>query len=52
LHMTAPGTIRTYLRPGLYSTTVKSLRSGAVRHSGAVRVRQGGLSAIRLVAPA
>ena len=52
LRMTGPGTTRTYLRPGLYSATVKSLRSGVVRRAGAVRVRQSGLSSIQLVAPA
>ena len=52
LRMTGPGTTRTYLRPGLDSTTVKSLRSGVVRRAGAVRVRQSGLSSIQLVAPA
>ena len=52
MRMTGPGTSRTYLRPGLYSATVKSLRSGVVRRDGTVRVRASGVSAIRLVAPA
>jgi hypothetical protein len=52
VRMTGPGTSRTYLRPGQYSATVKSLRSGVVRRAGTVRIRASGVSAIRLMAPA
>ena len=51
IRMTGPGTTRITLRPGLYVTTVKSLRSGLVRRTGNVRVRASGLSTFVLVAP-
>jgi hypothetical protein len=51
IRMTGPGTTRITLRPGLYVTTVKSLRSRLVRRTGDVRVRARGVSTFVLAAP-